>query len=192
MNLAIFVHPTSFIDSPCKIGYGTRIWHFTHIMSNCIIGQNCNIGQNMVVSPDVAPGKHSGVEKKVSIYTGMTCEDDDILGPSMVFTGRANPRREVNPGAPTCPTLVKRGVTIGANAIIKCGIILGEYCFIGAGVVVTRDVPDYAVVLGNRARHTGWMSEFGHRLHFNESGEAVCPESKTLYLLRDGHVNRVQ
>lgn len=183
-----FAHPTAVIDEGCKIGKGTRIWHFTHIMPNCIIGENCNLGQNVVVSQDVVLGNNVKVQNNVSIYTGVICEDDVFLGPSMVFTNVINPRSAVNRRDQYLRTLVKKGATIGANATIVCGNTIGNYAFIGAGAVVTKDVPDYALVVGNPARHIGWMSEYGHRLVFDENGIAVCPESKEKYKLENNKV----
>lgn len=183
-----FVHTSSFVDEPCSIGKGTKIWHFSHVMSNCIIGESCNIGQNVVVSPDVVLGNNVKIQNNVSIYTGVVCEDDVFLGPSMVFTNVINPRSAVNRKSQYAKTLVRRGATIGANSTIVCGIEIGQYAFIGAGAVVTKSVKDFALVVGNPARQTGWMSRFGHRLHFNENGIAECPESKERYQLVDAEV----
>ena len=185
-----FAHPTAVIDDNCQIGDGTKIWHFSHIMSNCIIGENCNIGQNVVVSPQVVLGRNVKIQNNVSIYTGVICEDDVFLGPSMVFTNVINPRSAVNRKSEYARTLVKKGASIGANATIVCGHDIGRYAFIGAGAVVTKAVPDYALVVGNPARQTGWMSEYGHRLHFAE-GKATCPESGEEYLLEEGRVRKV-
>ncbi|MDD2279036.1 MAG: acyltransferase [Bacteroidales bacterium] len=185
MKNQYFAHETAVIDEGCKIGEGTKIWHFSHIMSGCIIGNGCNIGQNVVVSPDVVLGNNVKVQNNVSIYTGVICEDDVFLGPSMVFTNVVNPRSAVNRKNEYLKTYVKKGATIGANSTIVCGITLGEFCFIGAGAVVIRDVKPYALVVGNPAKHIGWMSEFGHRLSFNDKGIGVCPESKQEYLLKD-------
>lgn len=187
-----FAHPTAVIDEGCKIGTGTRIWHFSHIMTGCIIGERCNIGQNVVVSPDVTLGKNVKVQNNVSIYTGVICEDDVFLGPSMVFTNVINPRSAVNRRNEYIRTFVRKGATIGANSTIVCGIELGEFCFIGAGAVVTKSVPAYALVVGNPARQTGWMSEYGHKLKFNDVGIAICPESKVSYRLKDGKVSRTE
>ncbi|MFH0761819.1 MAG: acyltransferase [Bacteroidota bacterium] len=187
-NKEYFSHETAVIDDNCVIGKGTKIWHFTHIMSGCRIGENCNFGQNVVVSPDVVLGNNVKVQNNVSIYTGVICEDDVFLGPSMVFTNVTNPRSRVNRRGMYESTLVKKGATIGANSTIVCGVTLGEYCFIGAGAVVTRDVPPYALVVGNPARQLGWMSEYGHRLRFDEHGIAACPESGEKYKLADGSV----
>jgi UDP-2-acetamido-3-amino-2,3-dideoxy-glucuronate N-acetyltransferase len=183
-----FAHETAIIDDGCHIGNGTKIWHFSHIMKGCTIGENCNLGQNVVVSPDVVLGKNVKVQNNVSIYTGVVCEDDIFLGPSMVFTNVVNPRSSVNRKKEYQKTLVKKGATIGANSTIICGITIGQFAFIGAGAVVTKDVKPYALVVGNPAKQTGWMSEFGHKLKFNEDGIGVCPESKEKYLLKDGEV----
>jgi len=191
METEYFAHPSAIIDEDCQIGKGTRIWHFSHIMSRCRIGENCNIGQNVVVSPDVVLGNNVKVQNNVSIYTGVICEDDVFLGPSMVFTNVTNPRSAVNRRGMYETTLVKHGASIGANATIVCGNEIGEFAFIGAGAVVTKPVLPYALVVGNPARHAGWMSEFGHRLHFNADGIAECPESKELYKLEHGNVNKL-
>ncbi len=184
-------HPTAVIDEGCKIGKGTRIWHFSHIMSNCVIGENCNLGQNVVVSPDVVLGNNVKVQNNVSIYTGVICEDDVFLGPSMVFTNVTNPRSAVNRRGQYAKTIVGRGASIGANATIVCGHNIGPYAFIGAGAVVTKDVPAYALVIGNPARQTGWMSEYGHKLKFDKDGIAVCPESGQKYKLINNQVTRI-
>lgn len=181
-------HESAVIDPGSEIGAGTRIWHFTHIMPGCRIGRNCNIGQNVVISPEVVLGDNVKVQNNVSIYTGVICEDDVFLGPSMVFTNVINPRSGINRRGLYAVTNVKKGATIGANATIVCGITLGEYCFIGAGAVVTKDVKPYALVIGNPARQSGWMSEFGHKLLFDENGTATCPESKEKYKLVSGSV----
>ena len=184
-------HPTAVIDEGCVIGKGTRIWHFSHIMPGCVIGEGCNIGQNVVISPDVKLGRNVKVQNNVSIYTGVECEDDVFLGPSMVFTNVINPRSAVNRRGEYLRTLVKTGASIGANATIVCGHDIGRFAFIGAGAVVTKEVPDYALVVGNPARQTGWMSEFGHKLKFDANGEANCPESGQRYALTNGRVSRV-
>jgi UDP-2-acetamido-3-amino-2,3-dideoxy-glucuronate N-acetyltransferase len=184
-------HPTAVIDPDCTIGAGTRIWHFSHIMPGCTIGENCNIGQNVVISPDVKLGRNVKVQNNVSIYTGVECEDDVFLGPSMVFTNVINPRSAVNRRGEYLRTLVKTGASIGANATIVCGHDIGRFAFIGAGAVVTKEVPNYALVVGNPARQTGWMSEFGHKLKFDVSNEAKCPESGQLYKLENGRVSRI-
>ncbi len=183
-------HPTAVIDPGCVIGAGTRIWHFSHIMPGCVIGEGCNIGQNVVISPDVKLGRNVKVQNNVSIYTGVECEDDVFLGPSMVFTNVINPRSALNRRGEYLHTLVKRGATIGANATIVCGHDIGRFAFIGAGAVVTKEVPDYALVVGNPARQTGWMSEFGHKLKFDANGEASCPESDERYKLENGRVHK--
>lgn len=184
-------HPTAVIDPGCTIGKGTQIWHFSHIMPDCRIGENCNLGQNVVVSPGVVLGNNVKVQNNVSIYTGVVCEDDVFLGPSMVFTNIVNPRSAVVRRDQYVKTMVRKGATIGANATIVCGIEIGSYSFVGAGAVVTRDVPPHALVVGNPARQTGWMSEYGHRLDFDESGQAACPESGKSYQLKDGGVARM-
>lgn len=186
-----FSHDSAIIDEGCKIGAGTKIWHFSHIMSGCSIGRNCNIGQNVVVSPEVVLGSNVKVQNNVSIYTGVTCEDDVFLGPSMVFTNVTNPRSAINRRGQYAKTKVGKGATIGANATIVCGHDIGKYAFIGAGAVVTKTVPDYALVVGNPAKQIGWMSEFGHRLDFNEDGEATCPESNDKYRLHNKEVNKL-
>ncbi|MBU2554560.1 MAG: N-acetyltransferase [Bacteroidetes bacterium] len=191
MEKEYFAHETAVIDENCQIGKGTRIWHFSHLMSNCILGEHCNLGQNVVVSPDVVLGNNVKVQNNVSIYTGVVCEDDVFLGPSMVFTNVINPRSAVNRRGQYATTLVKRGASIGANATIVCGHNIGEFAFIGAGAVVTKEVPAYALVVGNPARQTGWMSEYGHRLHFNDQGLATCPESREKYQLKNGKVSKI-
>ena len=187
-----FVHPTAVIDDGCEIGAGTKIWHFSHIMANCRIGKNCNLGQNVVVSPDVVLGNNVKVQNNVSIYTGVECEDDVFLGPSMVFTNVVNPRSAVNRRGQYAKTIVGRGATIGANATIVCGHNIGKFAFIGAGAVVTKHVADYALVFGNPAKQVGWMSEYGHKLVFGTDGTAVCPESKETYRLENGEVTKRQ
>src|SRR4051812_41552809 len=185
-----FAHPTAVIDEGCEIGAGTKIWHFSHVMSKCKLGENCNLGQNVVVSPEVVLGKNVKVQNNVSIYTGVTCEDDVFLGPSMVFTNVTNPRSAVNRRGQYAKTTVKVGASIGANATIVCGHDIGKFAFIGAGAVVTKNVPDYALVIGNPARQAGWMSEFGHKLNFDKNGFAVCPEEGKTYHLKDGVVKK--
>jgi UDP-2-acetamido-3-amino-2,3-dideoxy-glucuronate N-acetyltransferase len=186
-----FAHPTAVIDEGCLIGAGTKIWHFSHIMPNCKIGENCNLGQNVVISPEVVLGKNVKVQNNVSIYTGVICEDDVFLGPSMVFTNVINPRSAVNRKNQYAKTLVKQGATIGANATVVCGHNIGKFAFIGAGAVVTKDVPDYALIVGNPARQTGWMSEYGHKLSFDKNGEALCEESNERYQLKNGVVSKL-
>ncbi len=185
-----FAHETAVIDKNCSIGDGTKIWHFSHIMSDCEIGENCNIGQNVVISPKVILGKNVKIQNNVSIYTGVICEDDVFLGPSMVFTNVSNPRSAVVRRGNYETTIVKRGASIGANATIVCGHNIGEYSFIGAGAVVTKEVKPYSLVVGNPARQIGWMSEYGHRLNFNEEGKAVCEESKEEYILENETVKK--
>ena len=191
MEKAYFVHETAVIDEGCSIGEGTKIWHFTHIMKNAVLGKNCNLGQNVVVSPEVVLGNNVKVQNNVSIYTGVTCEDDVFLGPSMVFTNVTNPRSAVVRRGQYEQTLVGKGASIGANATIVCGNNIGPYAFIGAGAVVTREVKPYSLVVGNPARHAGWMSEYGHRLTFNESGLAACPESGEQYKLENNQVRKL-
>ncbi len=183
-----FAHETAVIDDNCEIGEGTKIWHFSHIMSNCKIGEKCNIGQNVVVSPDVVLGKNVKIQNNVSIYTGVICEDDVFLGPSMVFTNVTNPRSAVVRRGEYEETIVRKGASIGANATIVCGHNIGKFAFIGAGAVVTKEVKDYALVVGNPAKQIGWMSEYGHRLNFNEEGIAICPESNEKYKLENDNV----
>lgn len=188
-----FAHETAVIDEGCQIGEGTKIWHFSHIMPNCTLGLSCNIGQNVVISPEVILGNNVKVQNNVSIYTGVICEDDVFLGPSMVFTNVMNPRSAVNRRDKYLKTIVKKGATIGANATIVCGHDIGRFAFIGAGAVVTKHVPDYALVVGNPARQIGWMSEYGHRLNFDENGIAECPEKGQKYrLVGSGHALSVQ
>lgn len=184
-------HPTAVIDEGCTIGEGTKIWHFSHIMPNCTLGKNCNIGQNVVISPDVVLGNNVKVQNNVSIYTGVTCGDDVFLGPSMVFTNVINPRSAVNRKSEYAKTHVGNGASIGANATIVCGHDIGEFAFIGAGAVVTKNVPAYALVVGNPARQTGWMSEYGHKLQFDANGHATCPESGVKYELKNGSVKKI-
>lgn len=188
VNQDYFVHPSAVIDDGCKIGKGTKVWHFSHIMPDCEIGENCNLGQNVVVSPGVKLGRNVKVQNNVSIYTGVICEDDVFLGPSMVFTNVINPRSNVNRRGLYAKTTVKRGASIGANATIVCGNDIGAFAFIGAGSVVTKNIPDYALMVGNPARQIGWMSEYGHRLEFDEEGVAVCPESGENYLFKNDTV----
>jgi UDP-2-acetamido-3-amino-2,3-dideoxy-glucuronate N-acetyltransferase len=184
-------HPSAVIDEGCIIGKGTKVWHFSHIMPNCTIGENCNIGQNVVISPGVILGNNVKIQNNVSIYTGVTCEDDVFLGPSMVFTNVNNPRSAVNRRDQYSKTVVKKGASIGANATIVCGHDIGQFAFIGAGAVVTKNVPDYALVVGNPAKQMGWMSEYGHRLKFDAEGLATCPESNQKYKLSANRVSRI-
>jgi len=186
-----FAHPTAVIDEGCIIGEGTKIWHFTHIMPNCKIGKHCNFGQNVVVSPDVILGDNVKVQNNVSIYTGVICEDDVFLGPSMVFTNVINPRSAVLRRDQYMTTHVRTGASIGANATIVCGNEIGKFSFVGAGAVVTKPVPAYALVVGNPAKHIGWISEYGHRLHFNNENIATCPESKVIYVLENNIVRKI-
>lgn len=186
-----FAHETAVVDAGCQIGAGTKIWHFSHIMPNCVIGEKCNIGQNVVISPEVVLGKNVKIQNNVSIYTGVTCDDDVFLGPSCVFTNVINPRSAVNRKAEYAKTHVGKGASIGANATIVCGHDIGPFAFIGAGAVVTKTVPAYALVVGNPARQMGWMSEYGHRLQFDENGLASCPESNEKYQLTNGKVTKL-
>lgn len=186
-----FAHETAVIDEGCDIGAGTKIWHFSHIMPNCKIGEKCNIGQNVVVSPEVILGKNVKVQNNVSIYTGVICEEDVFLGPSMVFTNIINPRSAVNRRGQYAKTLVKKGATIGANATVVCGHDIGKYAFIGAGAVITKPIDDYALVVGNPAKQIGWMSEYGHRLNFDENDKAVCQESGEIYVLKQNKVEKI-
>ena len=187
-----FSHETSVVDAECQIGNGTKIWHFSHLMSGCVVGENCNIGQNVVISPGVILGKNVKIQNNVSIYTGVICDDDVFLGPSMVFTNVINPRSAINRKNQYAKTHVGKGASIGANATIVCGHDIGEYAFIGAGAVVTKTVKPYALVIGNPARQSGWMSEYGHKLHFNAEGKAICPESGDHYLLKEQMVSKLE
>lgn len=191
MEKHYFAHDSAFIDEGCNIGKGTKIWHFSHIMSNCVLGENCNIGQNVVISPEVVLGKNVKVQNNVSIYTGVICDDDVFLGPSMVFTNVINPRSAVNRKSEYAKTHVGKGASIGANATIVCGHDIGDYAFIGAGAVVTKTVPAFALVVGNPSKQIGWMSEFGHRLEFNKDGIAICSESNQTYKLENNSVTRI-
>ncbi|MCE2742576.1 MAG: N-acetyltransferase [Fluviicola sp.] len=189
--MSYFAHETAIIDEGCTIGEGTKIWHFSHVMPNCSIGEKCNIGQNVVISPEVVLGKNVKIQNNVSIYTGVICEDDVFLGPSMVFTNVINPRSAVNRKNEYAKTIVKKGASIGANATIVCGHDIGEFAFIGAGAVVTKTVPAYALVVGNPARQLGWMSEFGQRLEFDSEGIALCTESNEKYKLENNKVTKL-
>ncbi len=191
MENGYFAHPTAVVDEGCTIGNGTKIWHFSHIMKDCEIGENCNIGQNVVISTGVRLGNNVKVQNNVSIYTGVICEDDVFLGPSMVFTNVINPRSAVVRRDSYMTTVVGKGATIGANATIVCGHNIGPYAFIGAGAVVTKEVKPYSLVIGNPARHTGWMSEYGHKLVFDGNGLSTCPESGERYKLENGMVSRI-
>jgi UDP-2-acetamido-3-amino-2,3-dideoxy-glucuronate N-acetyltransferase len=190
MDLDYYRHPSAFVDENCVIGSGTKIWHFSHIMSGCKLGLNCNIGQNVVISPDVILGNNVKVQNNVSLYTGVTCGDDVFLGPSCVFTNVTNPRSAVNRKGLYAKTHVGQGATIGANATIVCGHDIGEYAFIGAGSVVTKNIPPYALIVGNPGKQIGWMSEFGIRLNFDVNGYAICSESGSKYQLLNGEVTK--
>ncbi|MDR9374269.1 MAG: acyltransferase [Schleiferiaceae bacterium] len=192
METSYFVHPTAVIDEGVSIGAGSKIWHFSHLMRGCKLGEQCNLGQNVVVSPDVELGRNVKVQNNVSIYTGVTCADDVFLGPSMVFTNIVNPRSAVVRRGEYVRTHVGKGATIGANATIVCGHDIGPYAFIGAGAVITKAVPAFALFLGNPARHVGWMSKFGQRLQFDETGKAQCPEGKDWYLLENNQVKSLE
>ena len=191
MGNSYFVHPSAIVDEGCDIGTGTKIWHFSHIMTGCVIGENCNIGQNVVIAPEVVLGRNVKIQNNVSLYTGVTCGDDVFLGPSCVFTNVTNPRSAVNRRGQYSKTHVGNGASIGANATIVCGHDIGEFAFIGAGAVVTKNVPAYALLVGNPAKQMGWMSEFGHRLVFDKDGIAECPESKQKYKLENGAVTKI-
>lgn len=191
MKMNFFAHETAVIDEGCSIGEGTKIWHFSHIMAGCSIGNNCNLGQNVVVSPKVILGNNVRVQNNVSIYEGVICEDDVFLGPSMVLTNVINPRSAVSRKQEFKTTLIKKGASIGANATIVCGHPIGSYAFIGAGAVVTKEVLDYALVVGNPARQIGWMSANGQKLKFNDAGEATCSESGEKYILKNGRVQKI-
>ena len=191
MEKEFFVHETAVVDEGCTIGRGTKIWHFSHIMKDSVIGEKCNIGQNVVVSPGVRLGNNVKVQNNVSIYTGVICEDDVFLGPSMVFTNIINPRSAIIRRDQYVNTLVRRGASIGANATIICGNEIGEYALIGAGAVITKNVRPFALVVGNPGRQTGWVSEYGHKLSFNHEGVAVCPESGQKYQLSEERVTKI-
>jgi len=187
-----FAHETAVVDDNCNIGDDTKIWHFSHVMSNCTIGKGCNLGQNVVISPDVILGNNVKIQNNVSIYTGVICEDDVFLGPSMVFTNVINPRSAINRRNQYAKTTVKKGASIGANATIVCGNDIGEYAFIGAGAVVTKNIPNFALVVGNPSKQIGWVGEYGHKLLFNEFGIAICDESKQEYKLENNVVKRIK
>ena len=191
MNNQVFIHPTAVVDEGATLGEGTKVWHFSHIMSDAVVGERCNIGQNVVISPGVILGSNVKIQNNVSLYTGVICDDDVFLGPSCVFTNVVNPRSAVNRRGQYAQTRVGRGASIGANATIVCGHDIGQFAFIGAGAVVTKQVPDYALVVGNPARQMGWMSEFGHKLLFDEQGQATCPESGEAYRLDQGTVSKI-
>ena len=191
VNKEYYAHETALVDEGCTIGKGTKVWHFSHIMPGCVIGENCNIGQNVVISPEVVLGKNVKIQNNVSLYTGVTCEDDVFLGPSCVFTNVTNPRSAVNRRGQYAKTNVGKGASVGANATIVCGHDIGKFAFIGAGAVVTKNVPDFALLVGNPAKQMGWMSEFGHKLKFDENGKATCPESGQQYEQKDGIVKRI-
>jgi UDP-2-acetamido-3-amino-2,3-dideoxy-glucuronate N-acetyltransferase len=192
METNYFVHESSYADEGCEIGEGTKIWHFCHISSGAKLGKGCNLGQNVFIATDVVLGNNVKVQNNVSVYTGVTCDDDVFLGPSTVFTNVTNPRSGVNRRGKYTPTHIGKGATIGANATIVCGNTVGKFAFIGAGAVITKDVPDYALFVGNPAVHAGWMSEYGQRLHFDENGQATCSESSEKYRLVDGKVEKIQ
>ena len=187
-----FVHESSYVDEGCRIGKGTKIWHFSHVMSGCTIGEDCYIGQNVVISPDVVLGRNCKIQNNVSVYTGVRCEDDVFLGPSMVFTNVLNPRSAVSRKAEYRETIIERGASVGANATIVCGHRLGAYCLIGAGSVVTKDVPPFALMVGNPARRIGWVSRHGEKLNFNAEGVAICPATGDHYRLQDGAVTLIE
>ena len=189
--MSYFAHPTAVIDEGCDIGEGVKIWHFSHLMTGCVIGAGCNLGQNVVIMPGVILGKNVKVQNNVSIYEGVICEDDVFLGPSMVFTNVINPRSAIVRKHEYAKTFVRKGATIGANATIICGNEIGEYAFIGAGAVVTKPVLSYALVVGNPAKQVGWMSQFGHQLHFNGDGKAFCEESNEQYMLEHNTVRKI-
>jgi UDP-2-acetamido-3-amino-2,3-dideoxy-glucuronate N-acetyltransferase len=191
MNNQVFIHPTAVVDEGATLGEGTKVWHFSHIMNDAMVGERCNIGQNVVISPGVVLGSNVKIQNNVSLYTGVICDDDVFLGPSCVFTNVVNPRSAVNRRGQYAQTRVGRGASIGANATIVCGHDIGQFAFIGAGAVVTKQVPDYALVVGNPARQMGWMSEFGHKLLFDEQGLATCPESGEAYRLEQGKVSKI-
>ena len=186
-----FIHETAVIDEPCSIGAGSKVWHFSHIMKDAVLGNDCNLGQNVVISPRVTLGNNVKVQNNVSIYTGVICEDDVFLGPSMVFTNIVNPRSAVVRKDKYVKTLVQKGATIGANATVVCGHTIGSFAMVGAGAVITKDVSPYALVVGNPARQIGWVSEYGHRLEFDELGKATCEESGQEYLLENDEVTRI-
>lgn len=191
-NKEYFVHESSYIDEPCVIGNDTKIWHFSHIMKNCTIGSNCNIGQNVVISPNVILGNNVKIQNNVSVYTGVECEDDVFLGPSMVFTNVINPRSAVIRRDKYLKTVVKKGASIGANATIICGNVIGKYAFVGAGAVVTKDIADYGLVVGNPARLVGWVSEYGERLFFDSKNQAKCLKTGSTYIIKNQIVKKYE
>lgn len=191
MKKKYFAHESVFIDEGCEIGNNVKIWHFSHIMTKCKIGDSCNIGQNVVISPEVVLGKNVKVQNNVSIYTGVSCEDDVFLGPSMVFTNVINPRSAINRKSEYAKTIVHQGASIGANATIVCGNDIGKYAMVGAGAVVTKDVKDFALVLGNPAKQVGWVSEYGHRLKFENNDIDFCQETGDKYRLRNEEVQKI-
>jgi len=191
MEQDFFAHSSAIIDEGCKIGKGTKIWHFSHIMPNCFIGEGCNIGQNVVISPEVVLGRNVKIQNNVSIYTGVICDDDVFLGPSMVFTNVINPRSAINRKNEYSKTHVGKGASIGANATIVCGHDIGEYAFIGAGAVITKNVPPYSLWVGNPAKQMGWISEYGHRLQFDKDNMAICKESKEKYKLENNKLTKI-
>lgn len=186
-----FAHETAVIDDNSQIGIGTKIWHFSHIMSHCVIGTSCNIGQNVVISPQVILGNNVKIQNNVSVYTGVECEDDVFLGPSMVFTNVLNPRSAINRKEQYSKTIVQKGASIGANATVVCGNTIGKYALVGAGAVITKSLPDYSLWVGNPAKQIGWVSEYGHRLHFDDNNIAICPESGQQYELRENKVTEI-
>ena len=186
-----YIHETAVIDEPCSIGLGTKVWHFSHVMKDAVLGNDCNLGQNVVISPRVTLGNNVKVQNNVSIYTGVICEDDVFLGPSMVFTNIVNPRSAVVRKDKYVKTLVQKGASVGANATVVCGNTIGSFAMVGAGAVITKDVSNYALVVGNPAKQIGWVSEYGHRLEFDESGKATCEESGQEYLLENDEVKRI-
>ena len=191
MDVKPFIHETAVIDEPCSIGVGSKVWHFSHIMKDAVLGNDCNLGQNVLISPRVTLGNNVKVQNNVSIYTGVICEDDVFLGPSMVFTNIVNPRSAVVRKDKYVKTLVQKGASVGANATVVCGNTIGSFAMVGAGAVITKDVSPYALVVGNPARQIGWVSEYGYRLEFDESGKAICEESGQEYLLENDEVKRI-
>jgi len=189
--MSFFAHPTAVIDEGCQIGEGTKVWHFSHVMPGAVIGKNCVLGQNVMIGPNVILGDNVRIQNNVSVYEGVICEDDVFLGPSAVLTNVINPRSAISRKTEFKSTIIRKGATIGANATIVCGNEIGAFSFIGAGAVVTKSVKSYALMVGTPAIQTAWISEFGHKLQFNNDGEAVCHESGQKYLLSEGQINRV-